>query len=228
MLGADVSRTTLIFFAVLFLAVGGYALWERQRANNAEQELGLDAGRVLSAVFTQARDLRVATLKGEVVARSVYNGWLLDPEQNTKAPYSVNYFVNLEKIGAGDLRWDAKQRTMLVRVPDVAVEQAAIDFSKAQVKQKGLWISRDAGIQLQRRGAGYLLKAADNKSYSDEMIGRARVAAAEAMTEYVRQPLVAAGFRDVRVEVIFPWQGYNSRERWDQSRPVQEVLRDAQ
>lgn len=222
--GRSLTKIVAIVLLLALVALVIFAWREHRRADDAEQALGLDAGRVLSAVFTQARDLRVAQLKGEVLARSENEGRIFRTEQRTKAPYSVNYFVDLKKIGSGDLRWDRARRTMLVKVPDVTVEQPAIDWSKAQVEQDGTWISRSAGINLQRSGARILEQKADQKARSDEMMENARRAAVDAVTQYIRQPLSAAGFRDIQVEVVFPWQGYAGRERWDASRPVSEVL----
>lgn len=227
---AGMRRQTKIIAVLVLLALLALALFawrERRRADDAEQRLGIDAGRVVTAVFTNARDLRVARLTGEAIARSTNDGRLFSSQQETKAPYSVSYHVDLKRVGQDDLAWDARSRTMIVRIPDVVAEAPAVDFGRAQVKQSGVWVSRRAGIELQRRGAQYLTATVQQTARSEQNMASARRAAVAAVTAYVRQPLAATGLRDVRVEVLFPWQGEPSRERWNESRPVAEVLREA-
>jgi hypothetical protein len=219
------ARAVGAALAALLLLVGA-VVWQYRRAEQAEARLGLDASRALSAVFTQAQQLRVATLTGEVLTRSERDGLVFDSEQVTRAPYRASYHVDMGQVGAGDYAWDAERRLMVVRIPDVAVEPPAIDMGRARVRQRGLWISRGAGLELQRQAAERLALAAGAKAKSPENLARARAAAAAAVTRLVAQPLAAAGLDDVKVEVRFPWQSGASNERWDASRSPAEVLRE--
>lgn len=217
--------TKFLVFVVVVLTAFGW--WQYRQAEAARNQLGLDASRVLSAVFTQASELRVATLKGEVLARSRVDGWIFDPEQETRAPYTASYFVDLRKVGRNDYSWDADRQRMTVHIPDVAVEQAAVAMDKAQVKQSGTWIGRGAGRKLNTQAAEFLKVTATKTARSDENMRKARRAAEFAVASFVQQPLAAAGFNGITVDVRFPWEGEPSRERWDESKRPADVLREA-
>ena len=215
-----VTGIGLVLVAVLALLL----YREHSRREEAEARLGLDSARVLSAIFTQQQDLRVATLTGQVVAKSAFDGTLFHPEQITRAPYSVSYFVDLGHVGGDDYRWDAASKTMDVRIDDVVVERPSIDMTRAVVLQNGAWISRTAGVTLQRRAAEQLAARSAAISRSDQNMAKARRAAVETVSQMVRRPLAAAGFRDVGIRVRFPWEGNGSAERMDRSRSLPEVF----
>lgn len=222
---ANGAFVTLLLIAIA--ALGGFGWWQYRQAEAARDQLGLDAGRVLSAVFTMTSELRVATLKGEALSRSSNDGWVFNSAQETRAPYAVSYFVDLRKVDRSDWSWDADRKRMTVHIPDVAVERAAVELDKAQVKQDGIYISRGAGRVLNKQAAGFLVKAAMKTAKNDENMAKARRAAVSAVTNFVQQPLAAAGFDGITVDVRFPWEGEPTRERWDESKRPTDVLRDA-
>ncbi len=217
-------RLTLGLLLAAALALAGLAVWQHRRAEQAERQLGLDASRVLSSVFTQARELRVARLTGTAIAKSASDGLLFHSEQETRAPFAVGYFVDLRRIGPSDYAWDVERKVMSIRIPDVTVESPSVDMAQAEVRQQGLWISRKTGADLQRQGSQRLALTADTKARSDENMARARTAAVAAVTALVRQPLAAAGIDGVTVAVHFPWEGVQSDRQWDRSRRLEEVL----
>lgn len=222
-------RAGRIIIGALLIVAGilGYQLHQqREQTRRAREELGLDASRVLSAIFTQAKDLRVARLSGEVMAQSSNDGTIFRTTQRTIAPYSVNYFINLGSIDGSDYRWDAERREMTVVVPDVTVEQPSLNLSKARMWQDGIWVSREAGMKLQRQAAAHLGIGAAKKAKDPENISKARQSGRLAVEQMVRLPLEAAGFRNVTVKTIYPWQ--RNKERWDMSRSLQDVLANAQ
>ncbi|TPG21098.1 DUF4230 domain-containing protein [Sphingomonas koreensis] len=222
----------MIAVVLIALAVA-WALYEQQqRVKDAEREAGLASSRVLSAVFTTTSDLKVATLSGEVLAQAhgcslrcwVPNG------QETRAPYSVEYFVHLKGLPASAFRWDAKDRILAVDVPEVQVAAPNIDMSKARTKQSGTWISRDSGIAMQKQAAGYLSTAADTKAKSPENLEKARESARVAIGRFVEAPFAAAGLADVKVMVRLPGDAKPtgmSDEQWDTSRSIADVLAGA-
>lgn len=113
---------------------------------------------------------------------------------------------------------------MTVTIPDVTIERPNVDMTKARVKIKGWWVSREAGVNLGRGAHQNLVLTSTTKAKSDEYIGRVRELARTAVGNYVRRPLDAVGIEGVRVEVRFPWERGISRERWDVSRSVEEIL----
>ena len=219
------SAQAIVGLLILLAAVlGGVAYWQYRKAQEAERQLGLDAGRVLKAVFVQANDLRVARLTGVAQAQSENQGTVFRTEQRTLAPFSVNYFTDLRKVGPADYEWDAKRRHMTVRIPDVTVEAPNIDIGKARAQVSGLWVSREAGIALAEKGSRILVVTATERARSDENMTKARAAAKIAVRDFVRQPLAAAGFGDVTVEVRYPWESGGDGEQMDRSTPLNEAV----
>jgi hypothetical protein len=201
-------RKALAAIGVALIVILGVLLFrEHRQRESAEDQLGLASSRVLSAIFTQQQDLRVATLKGDVVAKSANDGWVFHSEQTTRAPYTVSYFVDLGRIRTSDYRWDAGSKTMTVTIGDVVVDRPNIDMTKAAVFQNGLWISRSAGLSMERQSAERLSGRAAATAKSDENMAKARNAAVAAVSNMVRKPLAAAGLGEVKVRVRYPWEG---------------------
>lgn len=216
----------------LVLAVAGAFWWQQRRAERAEMEAGLAASRTLSAVFERTAALQVAKLSGEAVTRvegaSGYG--MFANVQTTRAPYSVDYLVDLRRLTPADYRWNAKARIMVVTIPEVAVGKPNIDLARARTTQAGLFISRASGLAMQQRVAANLALAAGAKANAPENIARARESARAAVGDLVAAPLAAAGVGDVRVVVRLPGEDRPAgldREQWDRSRPIADVLRDA-
>lgn len=218
----------LIAVLLLVVAIGGTFYW-RHRAREAELKLGLDAARVLSARFARSNALKVATLSGDVVAPSeapILLGASV-ARQVTRAPYEVAYFVDLSGVDARAMRWDAKQRVLTVDIPDVVVARPAVDLSRAQVQQQGLWISRTTGQALQAQGAARLTAKAEQKARDPASVARARASAVDAVGRNVAAPLAAAGLGRVQVTVrIAGMTPAGSSEQSDLSRSIAEVYRD--
>lgn len=207
--------------------------WSQYAARReAERSLGLDAARIVSSQFSGRSDLRVGTLRGELVASGSDKGLLglLPSEQVTALPYSVDYYLKLSEIDQRSYRWDAKAKTLTVDVPDVKVGPPNIQEAAAQSRQKGLFISRRASLELARQVSQRAAAKSRQEALKPENLNRARENARAEIARMSGQPLAAAGLGEVRVAVRFPWEPRDgsavSVERWDQSRPMEEVLRE--
>ncbi len=215
--------------AVLLLAVAAVMLWRAQsRADKAERQLGLESARTLSETFAKARDLRVATLSGEVIARGSDPGFagVLPTSLTMRYPYSVDYFLDLRRIDGAAYRWNAATRTMTVRLPDVAPARPNVDAGGAtRIGTTGMFMSRDAAQRLNSQVAARAALRAADSSMKREHLDRARASAREAMQDLVATPLRAAGLGEVKVVVRYPWEpeGQGAPVRWDESRPAREV-----
>ncbi len=216
---------------VVLLAVAALVVWRAQsRADKAESELGLESARTLSETFAKARDLRVATLSGDVIARGTDPGFasVLPTSLTMRYPYSVDYFLDLRRIDGDAYRWNAATRTMTVRLPDVVPAKPNIDASGAmRIGTTGVFMSRDAAQRLNGQvAARAALRAADSAT-TRKHIDRARASAREAMQDLVATPLRAAGLGEVRVVVRYPWEpeGKGAPVRWDESRTPEQAVR---
>lgn len=211
---------------VVLAAALGYAWYAKRQAAQAERQLGLDSTRVLSSVFQNARALKVATVGGAILAQGndTSFGGLLVATRTTKLPFTVDYFLDFSKVGAGDYRWDAATRTMTVALPDVSVARPNIDATKAQVTQTGVFITREAALRLANAASGAVAARADEVAKRADNLQRARANAREAVAGMTAAPLQAAGLGGVRVVVRFPWEGVQSAQPMDRTRTVDQVL----
>lgn len=222
----------LLLLVALVLASAGIYGWLQSRARaEAERRLGLDASRVVSELFSTQAALKVGTLNGRVVARSEDPGaigWLRS-EQTFAAPYAVDYFVDMRDVGPGAYHWNSATRTISVEVPDVAPAPPNIDEARAVVTQRGAIITRRAGLELARQASQRATGRAAETARKDEQLNRARENARVVIGRLAAGPLQAAKLGEVRVSVRFPWEPRrtpNAVERWDESRPVEDVLRE--
>lgn len=221
----------LILALLLIAAIVAAFWWQQRRAERAEMEAGLAASRTLSAVFERTAALQVARLSGEAVTRvdgsSGYG--MFANVQTTRAPYTVDYLVDLRRLSPADYRWNAKDRVMVVTVPEVTVGKPNIDLAQARTAQGGLFISRRSGLLMQQRVAGNLALAAARTAGTPDNLVKARQSARAAVKALVEGPLTAAGIGDVKIVVRLPGEARPAgldREQWDMSRPIADVLRE--
>ena len=147
--------------------------------------------------------------------------------QRNRAPYSVDYFVDLSKLSAANYRWNSRARTMSIDVPDVTIAAPNIDGARAAIVQQGLYISRGAGIELQQQAIERATAAARKTAQDPKYLTQARANARAAIAQLATAPLKAAGLRDVRVAVRFPIETKPdtiAQQAWDESTPVAEIL----
>lgn len=221
----------LIVAALALLAlVLAVTFWRQEnRVEQAERDAGLAASRTLSAVFARTSRLQVAELTGEAVTRvEGRSAGVFGNVQTTRAPYAVGYFVDVGRLRPRDYRWDRERRTMTVTIAEVTATPPRIDLAAARTDQSGLFVSRASGLAMQRRVAANLTLAAAATANRPDQLTRAQAAAREAVASLVEAPLAAAGLGDVTVRVRLAGEARaGDGERWDASRPVAEVLRNA-
>jgi len=219
-----------IGLAVLIAAILAllYLAWSQHSARlEAERELGLDAARMVNARFGKAAEVKVGTLSGKVTARARHDGLIFDSEQTTTIPASVDYFIDLARIDKSSYRWDEGAKTLTIDIPDVTPGKPNMDEAAATASQKGVFISRKAALALARQGSARAAARASATAREPKNLNQARASARELIARLAREPLAATGMTDVKVAVSFPWEpksGEALDERWDESRPIEEVL----
>jgi Protein of unknown function (DUF4230) len=214
---------------LITLAAIGLVLFRRQQAAQEAHSVGIEVSRTITASFAGMNALKVGTVSGDVLSSSNTTTFFgtLPVIQRSKAPYSVDYFVDLSKLSAANYRWNATTRTLSIDVPDVTVAPPNIDGAKAAIVQQGLYISRGAGVTLQQQAAERAIAAATRTAQDPKYIAQARAHARAAIARLATAPLAAAGLRDVRVAVRLPVdpkpEAVTQRD-WDRSTPVAEIL----
>ena len=141
-------------------------------------------------------------------------------------PGNVRYEVDLAKLRQQDVRWDARSRTLTIRLPEIEV--VGPDVNLTQVREYG-----EGGVLMTLTNAEAALDAANRRAGQAELIRQAREpgpmnlareASRRAVERSFTMPLRAVGV-EANVRVLFPNEVVNTdRERWDVSRSIEEVL----
>ena len=225
------SRLALFIILVLLVALGTERYresQERQKREAAELQAGVDASRVLSATFERAGALRAARLRGDIMSTGACtSAYVFANGQQTVAPYTVNYLLDLSKVGRASFRWNARDRIMFVDLPGITVEPPAVDMGRARSRQTGTFISRSCGLLMGQQIAGRLASAAWVNARRPDYIARAQESARREVAQLIQAPLAAAGLGKVDVRVRMPTDPRPSGDKqWDRSRSIDQVLAD--
>ncbi|MBY8827277.1 DUF4230 domain-containing protein [Hephaestia mangrovi] len=228
-LSRDPVRWLIALAAAAIVVAAGVFVYGRVTERYVETPSeggGPGVSQIVSAKLTGMGRLEVAQLSGivQATASDIRGfGWLRS-DQVIKMPYSVGYYVDLSKVGAKDLTWDADARTLVVDAPEVTVAEPNTDEGRRTlVKTSGLFVTRAAGEALSRRTSLHAEAVAAREARSPERMAQAREHARRAIAELMAKPLAAAGFGNARIIVTFPPDRVDHRQ-WDVTRPIPEVL----
>lgn len=226
-------RTLLTVAALAVIALVAWIAWDRYAETRLEtlpDDGGSPVTQIVTARLAGTSALRVAELTGTVqaTASDTRGLGLLRSDQTVKMPYSVGYFVDLSRLGAGDLEWNGATKTLIVDAPDVAPAPANTDEGRRTlIETSGLFVTRRAAETLSQRTSARATAVAERAANSPERMAQAREHGRAAIARLLGQPLAAAGLGDVRVVVTFPPErGNGNRERWDVSRSPAQVMKD--
>ena len=220
--GGTVLLIVLAILVAIFLA---HRAEERRQEEELAQAQGI--ARVVSATFSRQNALKVGEISGTFDVTSVDPGMVsfLRSAQKVTLPYSIDYTVDLSSLDAGDYKWDADRRRLLVEAPPIAVGKPNIDESRRKtIATSGLFVTREAADNLSRRAASLANGAAVKEANRPEQRAKARENARQAIAATLKTPLEVAGLGDVEVEVRFADEGRRSDEQWDVSPSIAEVL----
>lgn len=224
--GLIVAALVAVIGYVGFLAYTRYA--DDYVVTPAAEPGGPPVTQLITARLSGMSSLKVAELSGTIqsTASDVRGfGWLRS-NQVVKMPYSVDYFVDVSRIGAGDVAWNADTRTLVVDAPDVTVARPNTDEGRRTLVQtKGVFVTREAGEALSRRTSQAASAKAREEALSPERLAQAREMARRSLARLMGAPLASLGYGNARVIVTFPPdRGVRSDERWDESRRVEDVI----
>lgn len=217
-----------ILLGLAALAFAGVFAWKHYTESYAVErdDEGAAITSIVAARFAGASALKVGTLSGTVqaTASDVRGLGMLHSDKVVKAPFSVDYFVDVSGLGRSDLSWDATSRTLLVAVPDVSIGAPNVDEAARTVSEtRGLYVTRDAADRLGQIVSQRAQRAAGTEARKPERIALARDNARKTLGALLSTPLAAAGHGDVNVVLRFPWEGRRSPEQMDRSRTIEQV-----
>jgi hypothetical protein len=228
--GVDLVRIVLgmaIAAAIAVAAVVGYRHYTRDYEVTTRED-GTATAQVVAATLFGRSELRVGRLSGTVqgvAGASRLWGWLRST-QVVKAPFTVDYFVSLERLDLKDFRYDVDRRVLFVQVPDVRAERANIDLANTTLNEvKGLFVTRGQMAEMMPRVAASAGAAAQERANTPENVRKSREYARGALERLFGGALGAAGL-DARIEVRFPFDPVPSGEPSDRTRSLREVLSD--
>lgn len=158
------------------------------------------------------------------------NRFGLSSERTLILPGDVRYELDLAKLQPRDVRWDASTKTLRVDLPEVEIAGPDVDLTKAREYGAGGILSVLTNNDQQLDQANRAAAVADlRKQASAEMpMKLARQAARAAVERSFAMPLMAAGFKDVKVVARFPTEGSDDPSFLDLSTPYEEAINQAE
>ncbi|WP_336985758.1 DUF4230 domain-containing protein [Altererythrobacter aquiaggeris] len=171
------------------------------------QEEGDPVGSAMLA-FEKQNSLTVFSSRFEVVAesedaRGVMGIDILKSRQAAIIPATVEYRLDLSRIGEDRLKWTADTETLDVTLPVLKISKPNLDEAQSKVYTEGTYVTRDASTDLSRNNSLQAESKAAEFAKNPEVLALARAAAKDAIRQNLAIPLQIAGYGDVTVNVRF-------------------------
>jgi hypothetical protein len=143
-------------------------------------------------------------------------------------PGDVRYELDLAKLQPSDVRWDRSTHTLQVRLPEIDIAGPEVDLTHAQEYGEGGVLSAltHANETLDQANRARAVSDLRQQASAAVPMRLAHEAARAAVARSFAMPLVAAGFKDVKVVARFPTEGDDVPSYMDLSTPYEEVIRN--
>ena len=157
-------------------------------------------------------------------------GGLVSSERTLILPGDVRYELDLSKLEPGDVTWDDSTRTLNVKLPEVEIAGPDVDINAVKEYGGGGVLSAltNANQQLDQANRARAVADLRKQATAEVPMRLARQAARQAVERSFAMPLLAAGFKDVKVVARFPTEGSNEPSYMDLSTPYNEAIAEAQ
>ena len=145
-------------------------------------------------------------------------------------PGDVRYELDLSKLQPKDVTWDGPSKTLRVQLPEIEIAGPDVDLAAAQEYGQGGILSALTNANQQLDSANRAKAVADLRKQAQGAVQMrlAHQAARAAIERSFAMPLLAAGFKDVKVVARFPTEGSNEPSYIDLSTPYNEAIAEAQ
>src|SRR3954453_15451440 len=157
-------------------------------------------------------------------------GGLVSSQRTLILPGDGRYELDLSKLNPKDVTWDASTKTLKVQLPEVEVAGPDVDIN--QVKEYGgggvLSALTNANQQLDSTNRARAVGDLRKQATAEVPMRLARQSARQAVERSFAMPLLAAGFKDVKVVARFPTEGTDVPSYLDLSTPYEEAIKDAE
>jgi hypothetical protein len=151
-------------------------------------------------------------------------------ERTLILPGDVRYELDLSKLQPKDVTWDGSSKTLRVQLPEIEIAGPDVDLNSAREYGAGGVLSALTNADQNLDQANRAAAVADlrKQASADVPMRLARQAARAAVERSFAMPLVAAGFRDVKVVARFPTEGTDQASYLDLSTPYEEAIKEAE
>lgn len=192
---------------------------------------GLDAQTIASASLQGIREqnrLSAFAANYAAVVTSEQQRFGLSARKTLIMQGLVRYEVDLAKLTADDVRWDASRQTLSVKIPPIETAPPQIDLKSIQeYGENGIlraFTNVDDILDDANRAKGQA--ELSRQANGPVPMRLARDAFKRAIAQNFRAPLRVAGL-DAKVEAYFADElGGNVTTRWDESTPLSEILKN--
>ena len=180
----------------------------------AENRLTVFAARYVSVVTSQVQRL----------------GGLVSAERTLILPGDVRYELDMSRLQPKDVSWDGSNRTLTVRLPEIDVAGPDIDINAVREYGGGGVLSAltDTNQQLDQNNRARAVADLRKQATAAVPMQLARQSARAAVERSFAMPLVAAGFKDVKVVARFPTDGNDVPSYIDTSTPYDQAIKEAE
>ncbi|WP_417622990.1 DUF4230 domain-containing protein [Parasphingorhabdus sp.] len=226
------SRRLWVPFAVsgVILILLGALAW--LLFSRVEKSISPDPVSIANASLTNLQEqnrLTVFSASYNATVTTTLNKLGLSARKTLIMPGTVRYELDMAKLEADDVRWDARDNIFYVEMP-------AIETARPEVHVEQIQTYDDGGLLMALTDAEMILDQANRKKAVEQLTKQAqnpvqmrlaREAARRAVRHNFAIPLQAAGV-EAKIDAFFPYEQSRYQERWDYSRPIREVLAEQQ
>jgi hypothetical protein len=187
---------------------------ESLESMRAQNRLTVFAARYVSVVTSQQQRL----------------GGLINSERTLILPGDVRYELDLSKLQPNDVSWDSSSHTLKIQLPEIDVAGPDVDINSVKEYGGGGVLSALTGANQQLDQTNRARAVADLRKQATAAVPMqlARQAGRAAVERSFAMPLLAAGFKDVKVVARFPTDGSDQPSYLDLSTPYEQAINEAE
>ena len=187
---------------------------ESLESMRAQNRLTVFAARYVSVVTSQQQRL----------------GGLISSERTLILPGDVRYELDLSKLQPNDVSWDGSSHTLKIQLPEIDVAGPDVDINSVKEYGGGGVLSAltDANQQLDQTNRARAVTDLRKQAIAAVPMQLARQAGRAAVERSFAMPLLAAGFKDVKVVARFPTDGADEPSYLDLSTPYEQAIKEAE
>jgi len=180
----------------------------------AQNRLTVFAARYVSVVTSQEQKL----------------GGLFSTQRTLILPGDVRYEVDLSKLQPKDVSWDKPTGTLRVQLPEIDVAGPDVDINSVKEYGGGGVLSAltNASQQLDQANRDRAVQDLRKQATAAVPMQLARQAARAAIERSFAMPLLAAGFKDVKVVARFPTEGSEEPSYLDLSTSYEDAMKESE